>query len=63
VSVSRHVAFCRDLVLALWHGAREAYYALALKTIGHSHPDSWIVTRRMLLSRSKVNDFLNRYTN
>lgn len=56
------LAFSIDLLRALWHEMRSRYYALALRHCGDTHPDAWLLTRRMLHSRSHVNDFFSRYT-
>jgi hypothetical protein len=58
----RHLKFCGDLIQACYWLAVEAYYALAAKTIHQSHPDSWLITRRLLDARSRVNDFISKVT-
>lgn len=60
MSILRHIQFCGELVSAVFHAGREKYYALALRHIAPDHPDAWLLTRRMLASRLRVNDFLSR---
>ena len=62
MSIARHCKFCVELPVALWHFLREKYYSVALNHVGHNAPDSWLLTNRMLHSRARVNDFLNRWT-
>lgn len=62
MSLARHCKFCVELPVALWHWAREHYYRIALDHIGHNHPESWLITQRLLQSRVRVNDFLRKYT-
>jgi hypothetical protein len=62
VSIARHCKFCVELPVALWHWLRERYYASALNHCGNAHPDSWLLTRRMIQSRLRVNDFIRKYT-
>lgn len=54
--------FVRDLLRALYHAVREAYYSLALRHVGDTHPDSWLIARRQIHSRLIVNDFLRKHT-
>lgn len=62
MSLARHCRFCIELPAALWHWARELYYRVALNHVGHDHPESWLITHRMLDSRLRVNDFLRKWT-
>ena len=54
------IRFMGDMIAAVRHSIRERYYLIALNHCGHAHPDSWLLTRRALQSRMRVNDFLNR---
>lgn len=62
MSVVAHVRFCGDLIAACGWYLREQYYTIAVRHVGLDHPDSWMLTHRMLIARSKVNDFLSRVT-
>lgn len=54
--------FMAELLRAAYHAWCEFYFAAALKHVGHDHPDSTYITRRMLRSRLIVNDFLRQAT-
>lgn len=62
MSVVDHVRFCGELVAACGWFVREKYYELAANHVGLDHPDSWLLTHRMLIARSRVNDFLSKVT-
>ena len=62
MGILRFAKFLPDFVMATGHFVREHYYLIALRHIGPNHPESWLVTNRMLASRSRVNDFLTRWT-
>lgn len=55
--------FTRDLLRALWHLAREKYYVVALNHVGPAHPDAWLISRRLTISRAIVNDFIRQRLN
>lgn len=63
MSVLAFSRFLAGIPALLWHSARERYYRIAHDhSVRHGHPDSTMLCRRMLQSRTKVNDFLREWT-
>jgi uncharacterized protein with von Willebrand factor type A (vWA) domain len=63
MSVLRHIQFCGDLVRALANEMRFRYYRAAYRHCGETHPDAWLIARRMTHAQLAVTDFLRKYTN
>lgn len=59
------LAFCRFLAgipAVLFHEIRARYYGIAHEhSIRNWHPDATMLCRRMLDSRTRVNDFLREW--
>ena len=53
--------FTAALIRAVYWSLVEAYYALAERHVGPSHQDSWLIARRRMNARLKVNDFFREY--
>ena len=54
--------FMLGLVRASYWVCVEAYYTVAERHVGASHPDSWLIARRRINARVRVNDFFREYT-
>ena len=53
--------FTLALIRACWFACVEMYYAVAESHVGSSHPDAWLIARRRMNARIKVNDFFREY--
>jgi hypothetical protein len=51
-----------DLVRALIAECRFRYYRVAYLHCGESHPDSWLIARRMVRAQLEVADIVRKYT-
>ena len=61
MSILNFLRFLRDMGGALYWEAAYRYWSIAYRHCGESHPDAWLISRRMMMARLASNDLVRKH--